>query len=167
MLKTDYRIDGLDDMTIEMSIKGTAHFMNNIVSGWYSLDEVNLTPGGKVKLQFTPADEIKHAYPAKECSLVLSAHKSFSLIEKEQYSTDDKTTIKYVFINCQINDEGQPYFHYEILQKTMAGVLPEECIHINTTAESLISEGYSRLKSIDDKARSGCMVVLENHRKAS
>lgn len=164
MLKTDYRIDGLDDLSLEMSIKGTAHFMNNIVSGWYSLDEVDLKPGGKVKLTFSPTAEIKKTYPTNECSLTLTAHTALSIIEKEQYSTDEKTTIKFVFLNCQLNDDGQPYFHYEILQKSMAGSLPTESIHLDITPEKLLSEGYNRLKSIDDKTRSGSIVVLESRR---
>ena len=169
MLKTDYLITGLDEASLELTIKGTNHFMNNLVSGWYSLEEVLLTPGGKVKLLFCPNEEIATLFPAREYSITLYANESFSLVEKEIYSTEEKSTVKYVFLNCHINDQEQPYFHYEILQKKMDAPIADDDkrIHMYMTPEQLISEGFSRIKNVDDQSRVGNMVVLENRRKAS
>lgn len=168
MLKTDYLIIGLDEMSLELTIKGTAHFMNNITSGWYSLEEISLNPGGKATLKFAPKKEVALLFPAlKECTITISANEAFSLVERELYSTDEKTTAKYVLLNCRLNDAGMPYFHYDILQKTMPARKDGEYFHINVEKEKLISEGYKILKTVDDKTRSSQCIVLEGHRKTA
>jgi hypothetical protein len=165
-MKTDYLINGLESMSLQITIMGTTHFMNNLVSGWYDLAEVDLT-AGEATLFFTPNKDIEKAYPADRYSITFSAHEDFSLIVKDQYDTQNKTTIKYLFLNCRKNDAGEPYFHYDIVQKTFKQKVATEGIHIDTTAEQLLREGYNLIKSVDDANRSSNSVILEYHRKAS
>lgn len=170
MLKTDYLIIGLDEMSLELAIKGTAHFINNINSGWYGLEEVLLNPGGEAIMKFMPKMEVASLFhPPKKCTITLPANETFALIVREQYQANEKTTVKYLLLNCRLNKDGAPYFHYDILQKTRPSKKEDENarIHIPVATEQLIGEGFKLIKAYDDEKRSSRCVVLENHRQTA
>lgn len=167
MFKTDYLIDGLDTMTLEVTVSGTMHFLKNISTGRYTIEGITLSPGGQATLFFRPREDIRTIYKTRRCCITVSADEAFSLVVKEQCSAHERTTTKYIFLNCRTNDAGEPYFHCDILQKSVKGAIVTGGVRTGTTPEHLLVEGFKKIQSIDDKTRSSNSVILDYRREAS
>jgi hypothetical protein len=165
MFSSDYTIDGLDSMSLEVTVSGSMHFIRNLGTNWYKIEGITLSEGNAI-LNFMPRDDVKTLLKSP-CRVTIPADEAFSLVVKEQCGTRDRTTIKYIFLNCRTNEAGEPYFHCEILQKSVNGRILTGGVRAGTTSEHLIREGFQKIKSIDDKTCSSNSVILENHRKAS
>lgn len=167
MLTRNLFIRGINLEDPSTTFVGSKHFLDNYISEWYTLSEIDIRPGGAATLKFDPCESMKVYHPEGYCSLSFWAREDFLLINKEQCDTQGKSTITYWFLDCRKNEAGESYFHYDILQKQFSGRIAIEDIQPGISVEQLIREGFKNIKSDDDCTRSSNSVIYEGHRKAS
>ena len=158
----DYMISGLDAMTVELVLAGSSHFMNNLNPSFYAISDITLIDG-EANISFVPTDNLpEQLHMPVNYSIMIQPHEAFSLVVKD--TTKKKT--KYVFLNCRLDEEGKPFFHFDVLSKTNKGPVDER-IHRGVSVAELLIAGYVLEKSYDDKKSTIAAVTLYGHKKAS
>lgn len=153
----DYVIKGLDSYTLNCTVMGTGHFMFNLESDWYKLHEIDLA-AGEANMSFVPSSDM----PKELCSgceyysIAVNPHKDFSLIYRELVGD----TVRYILLYCKVNQCGNPYFHFDILEKKGGLDDVADSIYRDTTAEFLVGQGYKLVKSGDDVTSSIYSTIL-------
>ena len=166
MVNADFTINGLDEPTLVLKIQGTSHFLHNMNAGWYFIDEIELS-AGEANVTFAPTNNLpEQLRNYGKCKITFMPHENLELIVKETDSAKHCSAIKFVFLNCKLNKQGKPYFHYDILQKAFAKESFNSPIPRNVTIEGLLEEGYTREISGDDEDACFYSTILD-HRMAS
>ena len=145
----DYVIKGLNSLTINCTIMGTGHFINNIDPSWYSIDEVELA-GGELNISFKPTQNLPEELRGNcnQFQIALLPHRDFSLIFRNVVNG----VSTYVLINCEYDQQGAMYFHYDILKKSIFDEDEIKGIYRDTSVDFLIGEGYELMQSGGDDA---------------
>ena len=162
-MRTDYLIKGMDSPTLVYSICGTGHFTANIRTKWYSLREIKLA-AGRLSMEFDPTELLPEPYKSscRDYSISIRPDKHFSLIFRELLSENE---VRYAIVTCPIDEDGEAYFHFEILDKQLEPGEKVGPIRLNTTTELLKGFGYELVKYGDGKTAS-FFSVLFNQKKA-
>ena len=158
----DYMISGLDAMTVELVLAGSSHFMNNLNPSFYAISDITLIDG-EANISFVPTDNLpEQLHMPVRYSITVRPHEAFSLVVKDM--TKKKT--KYVFLNCRLDEEGKPFFHFDILSKANESPVDER-IHRGVSVAELLIAGYILEKSYDDKKSTIAAITLYGCKMAS
>ena len=158
-MKANYLIKGLDSMKLNYTQIGNGHFMQNITPELYELTLVTLA-GNKVELAFSPTENVPEELrdSCHEYTLSVYAHKDFSLIIRTAY----RSTVRYLVLTGIEDANGKPFFHYDIMQKPVAGAKVTDPIFRDTTYKYLRDNGFEPMERFDDSEQSSFMVIYEN-----
>lgn len=158
-MKANYLIKGLDSFKLNYTQIGNGHFMQNIAPELYELTLVTLA-GNKVELAFSPTENVPEELrdSCHEYTLSVHAHKDFSLIIRTAY----RSTVRYLVLTGIEDVNGKPFFHYDIMQKPVAGAKVTDPIFRDTTFNYLRDNGFEPMERFDDSDSSSFMVIYEN-----
>lgn len=163
MLRTDYLIKGMDAPTLTYVITGTSHFASNIKPQWYRLCEIKLA-FGRLTMDFAPTDHLPPQFRSdcKHFSITVNPHRDFALYFREFL---DDGAVGYILASCKMNTDGKPYFHIDMLEKTLEDGEEADDLRLTTSTESLQEHGYRLAKETDDLFLS-CFSILFNYKRA-
>jgi hypothetical protein len=158
-MKANYLIKGLDSFKLNYTQIGNGHFMQNIVPELYELTLVTLS-GNVVELAFSPTENVPKELrdSCHEYTLSVHAHKDFSLIIRTVYCS----TVRYLVLTGVEDVNGKPFFHYDVMQKPVAGAKATDSIFRDTTYNYLRDNGFEPMERFDDSDSSSFMVIYEN-----
>ena len=158
-MKANYLIKGLDSLKLNYTQIGNGHFMQNITPELYELTLVTLA-GNKVELAFSPTENVPEELrdSCHEYTLSVYAHKDFSLIIRTTYCS----TVRYLVLTGIEDVNGKPFFHYDIMQKPVAGAKVTDPIFRDTNYNYLRDNGFEPMERFDDSDSSSFMVIYED-----
>ena len=158
-MKANYLIKGLDSLKLNYTQIGNGHFMQNIVPELYELTLVTLA-GNVAELAFSPTENVPEELrdSCHEYTLSVHAHKDFSLIIR----TASCNTVRYLVLTGVEDVNGKPFFHYDVMQKPVAGAKVTDSIFRDTTYNYLRDNGFEPMERFDDFDSSSFMVIFEN-----
>lgn len=138
---SSFLFKGLKAMNLHLTITGTAYFMDNIVPNWYTMTEARFV-SDRCIFNFVDSPNLPESLRNGGYTLSVKPHPEFSAIIKEV--TEDMS--KYYLIDCM--DGDGKYFCFRTLQKPIEpGESEPEDIHIDTTVDSLLVDGYTLIRS--------------------
>ena len=129
-MKANYLIKGLDSLKLNYTQIGNGYFMQNIVPELYELTLVTLA-GNVAELAFSPTENVPEELrdSCHEYTLSVHAHKDFSLIIR----TASCNTVRYLVLTGVEDVNGKSFFHYDVMQKPVAGAKVTDSIFRDTT----------------------------------
>lgn len=157
-MDANFLIKGLDSLTLNYTIMGNVHFMQNIYPGQYRLKLVTLGDG-IAEMSFEPTENVPQELreSCKEYTISVHAHKCFSLIVRVARCN----TVRYLILSCLEDKHGKPFFHYDVMQKPVAGATMEDPIYRDTTYQYLRDNGFESMERCDDSDSDCSMVLFE------
>jgi len=158
-MKANYLIKGLDSFKLNYTQIGNGHFMQNIVPELYELTLVTLA-GNVAELAFSPTENVPKELrdSCHEYTLSVHAHKDFSLIIRTAFCN----TVRYLVLTGVEDVNGKSFFHYDVMQKPVAGAKATDSIFRDTTYNYLRDNGFEPMERFDDFDSSSFMVIYEN-----
>ena len=158
-MDANYLLKGLDSLSLNYTIMGNSHFMQNINPDLYRLELVTLS-SGIAEMSFKPTDNVPEELreSCHDYTISVHAHKDFSLVIRTVYCC----TVRYMVLCCLIDENGETHFHYDVLQKPVAGATMNDPIYRDTTYEYLRDNGFEPMERFDDSKTSAYTVVFEN-----
>ena len=158
-MKANYLIKGLDSLKLNYTQIGNGHFMQNIAPELYELTLVTLA-GNKVEMAFSPTENVPEELrdSCHEYTLSVHAHKDFSLIVRTAFCS----TVRYLVLTGIEDVNGKPFFHYDIMQKPVAGAKVTDPIFRDTNYNYLRDNGFEPMERFDDSDSSSFMLIYED-----
>jgi hypothetical protein len=133
--------------------------MQNIVPELYELTLVTLA-GNVAELAFSHTENVPEELrdSCHEYTLSVHAHKDFSLIIR----TASCNTVRYLVLTGVEDVNDKSFFHYDVMQKPVAGAKVTDSIFRDTTYKYLRDNGFEPMERFDDSDSSSFMVIYEN-----